>query len=418
MVSVYVLVILLASSALMFYIERGTFDDSKLTWYRIGSDGKPEPSPFQSIVHTFWWSIVTLTTTGYGDAVPVTGPGKLVAAITMACGLLVIALPTSIIGSNFNTEWALHRRIQFQMRLHHTREQAKVPVGNKTARIIALQNQNKSMLEALADIQERLSEINPPRYYRKYKCLQTKHFEALEKITELENRLAKWKRIARNLESFNNNHRSSKDFDSENSDSDADIIGLGNKMSKWSWKNVKNVPFRSYSRFSLNRTQSDAEAHNKNKIRIKSSGRILTDPLRKLSIRIGRSATNLTTRKDRKSGKFTKEMISSPTELRPAFTPINNSERGNNSNPTSYNSRSIPIGTASESNKDSQHILTSKYINDTKGKDIDENNIGENEDLDENIQVYYPSEDDVLSTYKITQDNVGSANNSFQIFNI
>ena len=107
-------------------------------------------------------------------------------------------------------------------------------------------------------------------------------------------------------------------------------------------------------------------------------------------------------------------MISSPTELRPAFTPINNSERGNNSNPTSYNSRSIPIGTASESNKDSQHILTSKYINDTKGKDIDENNIGENEDLDENIQVYYPSEDDVLSTYKITQDNVGSANNSFQ----
>src|ERR1051325_3349552 len=125
MISVYILVILLGSSALMFYFERGSFHRSDMTWYRVGKDGNLEISPFQSIVHSFWWSIVTVTTTGYGDAVPITGLGKLVAAVTMTFGILVIALPTSIIGSNFNNEWFLHRRIRFQMKIKQKREQAR-----------------------------------------------------------------------------------------------------------------------------------------------------------------------------------------------------------------------------------------------------------------------------------------------------
>lgn len=59
------------------------------------------PDLFASIPDCMWWSIVTMTTVGYGDAVPATAPGKIVATFTMCLGLLTIALPVTVLGSNF-----------------------------------------------------------------------------------------------------------------------------------------------------------------------------------------------------------------------------------------------------------------------------------------------------------------------------
>src|SRR2546425_12120886 len=124
-ISLYFLIVLFVSSALLYNLERGEkFNQNEMRWYRIGENGHLEPSPFQSIIHSLWWSIVTLTTTGYGDIVPITVPGKIIAGITMICGILVIALPTSIIGSNFISEWAYHKRTQFQLRLKKSNEDA------------------------------------------------------------------------------------------------------------------------------------------------------------------------------------------------------------------------------------------------------------------------------------------------------
>lgn len=60
-----------------------------------------KPSPFQSIPHTFWWSIVTLTTVGYGEQVPITYTGQFMGAVTVISGTIVLALPLSIISTSF-----------------------------------------------------------------------------------------------------------------------------------------------------------------------------------------------------------------------------------------------------------------------------------------------------------------------------
>ena len=72
------------------------------------AEGHAQPDKFGTIPDSMWWAVVTLGTVGYGDVVPITMPGKLVAAITIFCGLIMIALPVGIIASAFNEE--IHRR--------------------------------------------------------------------------------------------------------------------------------------------------------------------------------------------------------------------------------------------------------------------------------------------------------------------
>ena len=62
-------------------------------------------SPYSSIPASFWWCVVTLMTVGYGDNVPVTPWGKFVAFLTMITSVLLLALPISVIGTEFTRQW-------------------------------------------------------------------------------------------------------------------------------------------------------------------------------------------------------------------------------------------------------------------------------------------------------------------------
>ncbi|MEI6948904.1 ion transporter [Paraflavisolibacter sp. H34] len=52
---------------------------------------------FTSIPNSIYWTIVTITTVGYGDITPETGLGKWIASLIMLCGYAIIAVPTGIV---------------------------------------------------------------------------------------------------------------------------------------------------------------------------------------------------------------------------------------------------------------------------------------------------------------------------------
>jgi voltage-gated potassium channel len=71
-------------------------------------EGRVQPDKLGTIPDSLWWAIVTLGTIGYGDVVPVTAAGKLIAAMTIFLGLIMIALPVGIIATAFAAQ--IHRR--------------------------------------------------------------------------------------------------------------------------------------------------------------------------------------------------------------------------------------------------------------------------------------------------------------------
>lgn len=71
-------------------------------------EGEAHPDGFGSIPAAIWWALATVTTVGYGDVVPVTPLGKVIAGMVMLLGYGLFALPIGIIATAFARE--IHSR--------------------------------------------------------------------------------------------------------------------------------------------------------------------------------------------------------------------------------------------------------------------------------------------------------------------
>ena len=63
-------------------------------------ENEAQPEHFSSIFESLWWSIVTLTTVGYGDVYPITVGGRVFTFFILLIGLGIVAIPTGIISSS------------------------------------------------------------------------------------------------------------------------------------------------------------------------------------------------------------------------------------------------------------------------------------------------------------------------------
>ncbi len=75
------------------------------SFFMFYAEAEAQPNAFHNILDTFWWSIVTFTTVGYGDVYPITPIGKLLSATIVLIGIMLFALPTSILTAEFLNEF-------------------------------------------------------------------------------------------------------------------------------------------------------------------------------------------------------------------------------------------------------------------------------------------------------------------------
>jgi voltage-gated potassium channel Kch len=118
---VLLFIAVMAGATAIYFAEQTVeyFDRDQRKWIRQ-ADG--EDSPFQSIYHAFWFSLVTITTVGYGDERVTSLLGKFAASALMLIGVFVIAFPTVILSSNFHD-------------IHNSRLAARELVADKLARM-------------------------------------------------------------------------------------------------------------------------------------------------------------------------------------------------------------------------------------------------------------------------------------------
>lgn len=83
----FVVIMVIALGTLMFMVESN------------------EPgTPFTDIPTSIYWAVVTMTTVGYGDIVPVTHIGRILSAVVMLLGYTIIAVPTGIVSAQLSRD--------------------------------------------------------------------------------------------------------------------------------------------------------------------------------------------------------------------------------------------------------------------------------------------------------------------------
>ena len=80
-----------------------------------------ENETFNSIPVGIWWSLVTMTTVGYGDVVPKTEGGYVIGCVCVLCGVLTVAFTVPIVVNNFTLYYS-HAQSRIKLPVHKRKE--------------------------------------------------------------------------------------------------------------------------------------------------------------------------------------------------------------------------------------------------------------------------------------------------------
>jgi voltage-gated potassium channel len=99
---------IVASSALMYYAEAAV-----------------QPEKLASIPHAIYWSVITLTTVGYGDVSPITPIGKAIAIVTAFLGIATLAIFSGIVATSFANQLA-RKKVLYEQQLREALSDGQV----------------------------------------------------------------------------------------------------------------------------------------------------------------------------------------------------------------------------------------------------------------------------------------------------
>ncbi|XP_028402220.1 potassium voltage-gated channel subfamily A member 2-like [Dendronephthya gigantea] len=95
-----VVITVILFSSFLFFAETGMEDENKSQLCSMEDENK---SQFCSIPDTFWYTIITMVTVGYGDVVPKTVAGKILGGYCALFGIIILyCFPTPIVVLHFN----------------------------------------------------------------------------------------------------------------------------------------------------------------------------------------------------------------------------------------------------------------------------------------------------------------------------
>merc|ERR1712129_400126 len=122
------------------------------------------------IPQAIWWVFTTTTTVGYGDIYPTSFLGKVIAVITMHAGILGLALPITIIGTNFREIFVLRQTQKINEKMQAMQTQSK---SNEQMLISDMQFAIESIVEQIAALQSTMQ-----LYQRTINAKQQQHIAA------------------------------------------------------------------------------------------------------------------------------------------------------------------------------------------------------------------------------------------------
>jgi len=87
-------------------------------------ESSAQPEVFSSVFDSLWWSVITLTTVGYGDMHPITFGGRLFTFVILMIGLGIFAVPAGLVASAMITarEMEIEREAASAEHVHPMRE--------------------------------------------------------------------------------------------------------------------------------------------------------------------------------------------------------------------------------------------------------------------------------------------------------
>lgn len=124
----------------------------------LSEDQIEAPERVKTIMESMWWACVSIATVGYGDFLPVTIIGKVIACLAAVGGMLMLALPVAILGVNFQHTFSRraeedkiekYRSMKFNEESRMDDSQKEIYFMNE--RINSIEEANRTIIKLLTD---------------------------------------------------------------------------------------------------------------------------------------------------------------------------------------------------------------------------------------------------------------------------